>query len=239
MKNILIFGASGHGSVVLDIVENEGLYTPVGFLDSFKETGSLVNGYPVLGTENDLVEIVTRFDVVGGIVAIGDNWVRRRIVHEILRIMPDFRFVRAIHPNAVLGRDVEIGEGTVVMPGVIVNANSRIGRHCILNTRCSLGHDGQMADYSSLAPMVCAGGNFRLGYCSAIGLGANIIENISIDQHSVVGAASLVIDPVPALSVAFGSPARVIRGREAGEAYLSGLNRKAMHAYGVTSGSKP
>lgn len=231
MMNIVIFGASGHGSVVLDIIENEGRYSPVGFLDSFKEIGTRVNGYEVLGTEHDLLEIMDRFDVRGGIVAIGDNWTRRHIAHTILQMAPGFEFIRAVHPSAILGKDTEIGSGSVVMPGVIVNANSRIGNHCILNTRSSLGHDSQMADYSSLAPMVCAGGNFRLGYCSAIGLGANLIENVSVDQHSVVGAGSLVTSHVPSNCIAYGSPAKVIRRRTAGEPYLSGMNRKALKFY--------
>ncbi|MFZ9032311.1 MAG: transferase, partial [Robiginitalea sp.] len=51
MKNVLIFGASGHGSVVLDTLERSREYSPVGFVDSFKEKGTKINGYEVLGTE--------------------------------------------------------------------------------------------------------------------------------------------------------------------------------------------
>ncbi|MBC2837734.1 acetyltransferase [Robiginitalea sp. SC105] len=224
MNNILIFGASGHGSVVLDIIESQGQYKPIGFLDTYKRKGPKKNGYEILGNTKDLPYLIEKFNIYGGIVAIGDNWIRQAMVNRIKKVIPEFRFVSAVHPTANIGKDVRIGNGSVIMPGVIVNANSVIGRHCILNTLSSLGHDGQMADFSSLAPRVGVGGNFQLGYCSAISIGTNVIENVSIEMHTVVGAGSLVINDIPGYKVAYGSPAKIIRNREIGESYLA-LNR--------------
>ncbi len=39
MKNIVIIGASGHGSVILDCIEKENKYNLLGFVDSFKKKG--------------------------------------------------------------------------------------------------------------------------------------------------------------------------------------------------------
>ncbi|MGB5654091.1 MAG: acetyltransferase [Robiginitalea sp.] len=224
MKNVLIFGASGHGSVVLDILERSEEFQPVGFVDSFIKKGTKKNGYPVLGSEFDLLHILEKHGVYGGIVAVGDNWVRRRLVHLIQRLAPNFIFVNAVHPSAILGKNVRLGSGTAIMPGVIVNANSRIGNHCIVNTRASMGHDGVLSDFSSLAPGVGCGGNLRLGTGAAISLGSLVIENIGIGSWSVVGAGSLVLDEIPESVVAYGSPARIIRNRKAGEPYL-GVNQ--------------
>lgn len=222
MQNIVIFGASGHGSVVLDCIEKEAKYQVVGFIDSFKPKGTEHNGYSVLGTEYDLPQLMEEYDLFGGIVAIGDNWTRSMIVDRIAGIAPDFNYVSAVHPNAEVGKEVQIGAGTVIMPGVMVNANAIIGNHCILNTSSSLDHDGFMNHFSSLAPNVCVGGNFILGKGSAICLGSNIIENITIGAHSVVGAGSLVVGNVSDHLVVYGSPARVIRKRIASEPYLGG-----------------
>ncbi len=226
MRNVLIFGASGHGSVVLDILERSEEFQPVGFVDSFIKKGTEKNGYRVLGSEFDLLHILEKHNVYGGIVAVGDNWVRRRLVRLIQRLAPGFVFINAIHPSAILGRNVVLGQGNVVMPGVIVNSNASIGDHCILNTRCSMGHDGVMSSYSSLAPGVCCGGNLFLGTGTVISLGSKIIENITIGPWSLVGAGSLVLNDIPEKVVAFGSPARVVRSRALGEHYLAGKPRK-------------
>ena len=225
MKNVLIFGASGHGSVVLDILESEGSYNPIGFLDSFKPVGTKVNGYEVLGSETDLPRLMDAYGISGGIVAIGDNWSRKTVVGRIRATVPNFEFISAVHPSALIAKNVKIGEGSVLMPGVIVNSNARIGNFCILNTASSLDHDGKMEEYSSLAPKVCTGSHFLLGKYSAVCIGVNVVECVRIGEHTVVGAGSLVTRALPDRVVAYGSPARIIRRRQVGEPYLSGLRK--------------
>lgn len=222
MKNIVIFGASGHGSVILDCIEREGKYNVVGFLDSFKKKDRQHCGHPILGNAFDLPYLMDKHNVYGGIVAIGDNWIRNAIVKRIVTVAHDFEFVSVIHPSAIIGRDVKIGRGVAIMPGAILNANSQVHDFCLLNTSASLGHDGVIQEFSSLAPKVCTGGAFNLGKFSAICLGTQIIENIRIGRHSVVGAGSLVVKDIDSYSLAYGAPAKVIRKRNAGEAYLSG-----------------
>ena len=221
MKNIVIIGASGHGSVVLDIVEKEGKYNVVGFIDTYKGKASLINGYEILGSEDELPFLMDKFNFSAGIVAIGDNWTRKKLVDRILKIVPSFHFISTIHPQAIVGRDVRIGKGTVVMPGAIVNSNSCIGNFCIINTTSSLDHDCIMGDFSSLAPRASTGGHVHIGEFSAICLGANIIEGINIGHHTVIGAGSLVVGHVKSHVVAYGTPSKVIRKREEGESYLS------------------
>lgn len=222
MQNIVIFGASGHGSVVLDCIEKEAKYQVIGFVDSFKTKGTEHNGYTVLGSEYDLPQIIEEYEVFGGIVAIGDNWNRSLIVDRIAKIVPDFNYVSAVHPNAEIGKEVQLGDGSVIMPGVMVNANAIIGNHCILNTSSSLDHNGLMNHFSSLAPNVCAGGNLILGKGSAICLGSNIIENITIGAHTVIGAGSLVVGNIGDHLLVYGSPAKIVRKRIASEPYLGG-----------------
>jgi sugar O-acyltransferase (sialic acid O-acetyltransferase NeuD family) len=220
MDNIIIFGASGHGSVVADCIERQGCFKIVGFIDSFKRAGISHSGYPVLGTELDLPYIISAYSVDAGVVAIGDNWLRMLMVDKIMDIVPDFRFISAVHPMATIGRKVVIGNGSVIMPGAIINSGSILGAHCIINTNASLDHDGIMGNFSSLAPRVSTGGNLLLGSFAAICLGASIIENIEIGDHSVIGAGALVVNHLPGHVVAFGAPAKVVRKRKKGEPYL-------------------
>lgn len=228
MNNVVIIGASGHGSVVLDCVEQEKKYNLIGFVDSYKEKGYKQNGYEVLGSEYDLPDLIKKYNLFGGIVAIGDNWTRSKVVEKISKIVPSFNFITTIHPNTIIGKDVTIGNGTVIIPGAIVNANSTIGKHSIINTKSTLGHNGYMSEFTSLASGVCTGGNFALGAYSAISLGTNIIENITIGPHTVVGAGSLVIRDFENNILVHGNPARVIRSRSAGEKYLAGAVQPAL-----------
>lgn len=230
MKNIVVFGASGNGKVVLDCIQKQGEYSVIGFIDSNKRKGSVVVGYTVLGSVADLPTLVEKYDIVGGVVAIGDNWIRKKVVDKITSILPNFIFVNVIHPNACIGRESHIGKGSVIMSGAIVGSSTRVGDFCIVNTNASIDHDSVMGDFSSLAPRVCTGGNFYLGEFSVVCLGTNIIENIRIGNHSVIGAGSLVIDNVESNILAFGSPAKVIRKRNPGESYLTGAKKRTIRS---------
>ncbi len=222
MENIVIVGASGHGGMVLDCIEKERRYKVVGFVDSYKEKGAKFNGYDILGSELALPQLIDKFNIQGAILAIGNNWNRKNMANKIRNSVPELDFVSTIHPSATVAKGVKIGKGSAILPGAIVNANSTLGAFCILNTNASLGHDGLMDDFSSIASGVCTGGNLFLGRFSAISLGANIIEKITIGEHSIIGAGSLVVKNVGGYSVVYGSPARFVRRRSIGDPYLSG-----------------
>ena len=220
MNKIVIIGASEHGKVVADVIEREGKYLLLGWIDSYKPAGGAFFNYPMLGAEDILLDLWQRKEIAGGIIAIGDNWTRGRMAEKIRLLAPDFTFITAVHPSAQIGRGVSIGAGTVLMAGTIVNSDSRIGVHCILNTKSSLDHDCIMDDFSSLAPGVTTGGVVQIGAYSAISLGANIIHGKNIGAHTVIGAGALVRENILDHCVAYGVPARVIRKRAEGEKYL-------------------
>ena len=67
-----------------------------------------------------------------------------------------------IHPFSWISPSAQIGAGTVVFGGVVVNANSRIGENCILNTSCSVDHDGNIASHVHLCPGVRLAGNVMI-----------------------------------------------------------------------------
>jgi sugar O-acyltransferase (sialic acid O-acetyltransferase NeuD family) len=220
MKKILIIGSSGHAKVICDIVEKEGLYVIIGFLDNFREPGEEVFGYRVLGKLDDLPELSSQYDVSDGIIAIGDNFNRYKVYKEISQTLPGFSFISTVHPGANIARDVDIDIGTVIMAGVSINPGCRTGKFCILNTNSSLDHDSVMGDFSSMAPNVSTGGNVSIGSFSAIGIGASIIHGVSIGSHTVIGAGAVVLKDVNSYKVAYGSPAREIRNRKEDDKYL-------------------
>jgi len=217
---VVIVGASGHGSVVADVCRCQGLYEILGFIDSFKAAGTKHCGLDVLGTENDLPRIESRFRELGGIVAIGDNMVRQRVVTRICELIYSFKFITAIHPSAQIGSNVAIGAGSVAMAGVVINAGTTIGKHCIINTSASIDHDNVWGDFTSLGPGGTTGGHVTIGKYSVVAQGAVVLHGRRVGAHSVVGASSTVIHDIPDSVVAYGTPAKVVRSRSEDEKYL-------------------
>jgi len=218
MKDVIVFGSGGHASVIIDIIEKQGTYRIIGLIDDFKKKGETLLGYKIIGGFEELINLSGV--IYGGIAAIGDNFARHEVVGRIKIALPDFKFISPVHPFTSIAKNVIIGEGSVIMPGSVINTGTKIGNHCIINTLSSIDHDNIFRDFSSTAPGVITGGNVDVGEFSALCLGAKIIHGIKIGSHSVVGAGAVAVKDVPAFTVAFGVPAKVIRKRMAGEDYL-------------------
>lgn len=217
---LLVIGSSGHASVLVDAIELTGVYDVAGYLDDTVERGTDRRGYPVLGRLDDAVSVCLEQQIENVVVAIGDNWWRRKIYSELVRKCPKLKFPVVKHPSAVIARTSEIGRGTAMLAGSHVGPWSRVGEFCIINTGSSIDHDCRLRDFASIAPGVFTGGLVQIGECSAIGVGASISDRISIGGHAVVGTGAVVVRDIPDLVVAYGNPARAQRSRREGETYV-------------------
>jgi sugar O-acyltransferase (sialic acid O-acetyltransferase NeuD family) len=207
---LIIAGAGGHGQVVADICASMKKFGfrcgLAGFIDHDPRLiGTVVHGLPVFGY--DRPDEPGSVDAV--VVAIGNNAARKSVSREwVERGVP---FFSAVHPTAVIGGDVQIGEGTMISANVVVISGSVIGAHVILNTACSVDHHNRLADFVHVAPGVRLGGNVTVGEGSLLGIGSIVLPGIRIGDWSVVGAGSVVTRDVPDRSVVYGSPAKVAR----------------------------
>ena len=220
MKNILIYGASGHAKMIIDILLKKSEYTFIGFIDSYKPLNEDIYGYKIIGNLDALPNLIKKHNIHGIAIGIGDNYTRQKAYDKISIIAPALEFIPVIHPSAILAIDIVIPKGTVIMANVVINANAKIGEFCILNTKSSLGHDSTMSNFSSLASGVIIGGNVKIGDSSAICLRATIIQNLTIGDHTVVGAASLVLKSIGNCKQAYGSPINTIKNRKPNSKYL-------------------
>ncbi len=224
-KPVVVYGASGHAKVVLDIFRCGGVYEVIALLDEFRAGGDPCGLFRVAGKMDRLPVLLQEHPNLEAMVAVGDNWLRANITASIRTSCPGLRFATAIHPSAQVACDVFIGEGAVIMAGAVINPTAYVGDGCIVNTRASLDHDASMAAFSSLGPGASVGGGVRIGTCSSVGIGASVIQEISIGAYTVVGAGAVVVRNLPDYVVAYGVPARVRRSRQPGERYLGEVRR--------------
>ncbi|MCT4629745.1 acetyltransferase [Winogradskyella sp.] len=213
MKNILIYGASGHAKMIVDIILKNNDYNLIGFIDSYKPINDKVYGHKVIGNLDSLSVLIKKFNISGIVIGIGDNELRHSTYKSIKKIAPHIEFVPIVHPSAILAEDILVPEGAVLMAGTIVNANAKLGKFCLLNTKASLGHDSIMSDFSSLSSGVTIAGNVKIGLCSSICLSASVSQGVTIGDHTIIGGASLVLKPVGDYKLAFGVPISTIKDR--------------------------
>ena len=220
MENIVLFGGGLHANVCIDIFEKMNRFNIVGIIDSQAEIGSTLFGYNVIGRQEEISELIQKHKIDAGFIAIGDNYSRKFVKDVISSLVTDFDFVNAIHPSVLIGKNVKLGVGIVMMAGVIVNPDAVVEDFCILNTGAQLEHNCFLGEYSHLSAGSLTGGKVTIGKFSTITLGVTIIDRITIGENTVVGSGSLVLKDLPDNVLAYGNPARIIRTRKPGERFL-------------------
>lgn len=153
------------------------------------------------------------------LVAVGDNTQREEITERLAGRVSDSVFPPLTDPTACVASDVRIGAGVVVLAQADGGPGSKLADGVLLNTTATLDHDARMQPFASLAPAVICGGCVSIGARSFIGLGSHLIQELRIGSDTVVGAGSLVLDPLPPGVLAYGHPAQVIRSRRPDEPY--------------------
>lgn len=187
-KDVIIIGAGGHAKVIADIIKKSGDEI-VGFLDDNADIqgNTIFDGKIVLGDTSE--ESVKKYSDCYFIIGIGINRVRKIISEKYSNL----KWYTAIHPSSIIGSDVSINEGTVIMAGTVINTGTVVGKHCIVNTSSSLDHDNILEDYVHISPGSHLAGTVKISEGTWICAGVTIINNITIGKNNVIGAGATVI----------------------------------------------
>lgn len=203
MNRLVLIGASGHGKVCADIARKAG-YEKILFLDDNREL-SFCAGYPVVGP---IEEFRKYFSVsTSFFVAIGNPSIRQRVTEEVEREQGQIAVL--IHPSAVVGDDVGIGNGTAIMAGAVLNSGTVIGKSVIINTASSVDHDCCIGDYVHVSVGARIAGTVNIGARTWVGAGAVVINNLNICSDCMIGAGATVVKDISKAGTYVGIPARL------------------------------
>ncbi|GBF75154.1 hypothetical protein PA598K_03539 [Paenibacillus sp. 598K] len=147
-------------------------------------------------------------------IAIGDPQIRRKL-HQTY---PELPYTSLVHPAATLPAAIRAmlpeRSGTIVMAGVRFTSSIAIGRFGIYNPNCTVSHDCEIGDYTTIGPGANLCGNVRLKSGVYVGAGAIILPGhpvlgkLTLGEDAVIGAGAVVTRSVSARSTVKGNPAR-------------------------------
>lgn len=194
-----IYGASGHGKVILDILKSNSEKIDNIFDDDPGVT-EFFNYKVIHKPGGNVLKIPS-------VLAIGDNIIRKRLAHTFTGVV-----AKAIkHSSAVISENVKMAEGTVIMPSVVINSDTEIGKHCIVNSGAVVEHDVKLEDFVHISPNAVITGNVTIGEGTQVGAGASVIPGIKIGKWVTIGAGTVVIENVPDFAVVVGNPGKIIK----------------------------
>lgn len=194
---MIIYGASGHGKVIFDILKSIGI-SIAQVVDDNPDIQSFMGFQVDQQVHSDSEKIV---------IAIGDNKIRKAVSEKF-----PSRFSEAlIHNTAYVSDEVEISEGAVIMAKAVVHPSVVIGKHSIINTGSIIEHDVRIDDFAHISPGAVVTGGVKIGEGTHIGAGAVIIPGITIGKWVTVGAGAVIINDIPDFAVVVGNPGKIIK----------------------------
>jgi sugar O-acyltransferase (sialic acid O-acetyltransferase NeuD family) len=200
-----VLGAGGHAKVVARMLLELGHQVLALFDNDPAKWNSTVLGIAVRGP----LERVIDSPSIPAVIAIGDNAARRRVAQAL-----PCRWLTVVHPRAFVDTTVRLGPGSVILPGAVIQVDSSVGAHVIVNTCASVDHDNVLGDYVHVGPGSRLAGGAKVAEGAFLGTGVVVNPRISVGAWSTVGSGAVVVRDLPDHVVAMGVPARVARGKK-------------------------
>lgn len=190
-----LYGAGGHGKVVLDAWKKSG-NACVGFVDdkSLQEWARLPVFSPYSLSSDAILHL-----------AIGNSLVREKLS----RTFHNHFFFNVIHPMASIASSARVNEGGSFLAAyAIIGPDAEIGLHNIINHGAIIDHDCKIANFCHVAPNAVLGGGVSIGSHVLIGAGSVVLPGLRIADHVTIGAGAVVTKDILNAGIYIGTPAR-------------------------------
>lgn len=203
-KDLILLGGGGHCKSVIDVAESAE-YNILGVLDMPEEVGKSVLDYKVIGTDDDIPQYVDKAEFIITVGFIKNPAIRVRIYNKVKEA--GGKLATIVASTAHVSRYATLGEGTVVMHQVVVNAGAKIGENCIINTFCNIEHDAVIGAQCHISTGTMVNGDCKVGERVFIGSQSVLANGITVNDDIIVGAGSVVRKSISEKGVYAGNPA--------------------------------
>ena len=190
-KPIIIIGAGGHASVLLDILRLNGREI-IGATDSnIKKGNFLLNNIMIIGDDSEILNYKSSdIEIVNGLGPSARGSKRKDLTNSFIKA--GYKFPKVIHPSSVIASNAKIAEGTQIMAGAIIQSKVNIEFDSVINTGAIIDHDCHIMKHVHIAPGATLCGNVHVGDDVFIGANSVVIESIKLQEGAIIGAGVTV-----------------------------------------------
>ena len=191
-KNLIIIGSGGHTEACIELINSTKKYNIKEIVGTKKDIKKIIlKKFRIKYSDDDLYYLSKKFN--NALISVGqikDHTVRLKIYNKLKKL--HFKLPKIISPFAVISKTSSIGEGTVIMPSVVIGANVKIGKNCIINTRSIIEHGSIVNDNTHVSTSVTINGGVKIGANCFIGSNSTLAQTVSIKNNSFIKMCSRI-----------------------------------------------
>ncbi len=202
MEKVVLIGAGGYCSSVIDSMLCEGRYEIAGITDPIRE--GLWYGFPILGNDDILPALydagIRKAHVTVGSIARPTK--RKELVSYAEKI--GFEMVSVIDPSSSIAKGVQFGKMIYIGKKAVINSMVSVGDYCMINTGSIVEHGCRIENWVHIAPGSTLAADITIGDSSHVGVGTTILQGIKVGSDTIIGAGSVVIRDVESSQTVYG-----------------------------------
>ena len=208
-KTIILIGSGAQAEYALESLQRHQKKITMVFDPIGHKAGSRFHGLQVARfDEKVLFDILSQENGAGVLVCLSDAHYKEKIFKKFT---PSCSFINAIHPQCVIAGSAQIGGNVIINAGAVIQPKASVGDGCMIHSGVIVEHDNVIGDFANLAPGVTLAGGVRIGRRSVVNTGTVVAPNAVIGDDCIIGAGSVVMNDIPPQTLAYGSPARVVK----------------------------
>jgi|APSaa5957512535_1039671.scaffolds.fasta_scaffold18908_1 UDP-3-O-[3-hydroxymyristoyl] glucosamine N-acyltransferase len=207
MTDLVVLGSGNVDIVRLieDINQDEKRFNFIGFLEKDEKLiNKEVLGYPILGTDDLLLDKLSGCAVVNNII--GTTRLHEIVSNNINNKYKIYNTPNLIHPK-VCRKYVNIGKGNIIYENIGFATKVSIGDFNIIYPGTNIGHETSIGDFNLLALNVVIGARCTIGSRNLFGNSSTLSLGLSMANDNSVGVGSVIIKSIESGNSLLGNPA--------------------------------
>jgi sugar O-acyltransferase (sialic acid O-acetyltransferase NeuD family) len=182
---LLIYGSKEFAVTVEELAIDCG-HEVAGFVDDFSP------GPRILGTL-DAVRQTHPSSEFGIAIAVGYSQLAARWTAWQRVLAAGYNAPALVHPRAYVARTANIGQGTMLMAGALVDVRAKIGEIAVIWPGVCISHDCAVGENTFISPNATLCGYVEMGAHSFVGAGAAVVDHCVVPPSTHIKMLSRYI----------------------------------------------
>ena len=192
-KKPLFLIGGGYGAYqILDIIVTSSDFYLEGYFDDSEDTKLELLGIKRFGDANEetILKLLEGYEEKNVSIAVSNNTQIRKKFESLQE--HGINLPKLIHPSAVIGTNVKIGDGTTIFGGVHIGADTEIGELSFISSNSTIEHHNLIGKAFCCGPGFSTSGIVQIGDFVRAGINVGVEPFLKIGNEAILASGVII-----------------------------------------------